>query len=103
MENMNLFLAVGDAVWQSAIAGLVTLFLAWMARKMNTIEKVADKTHALVNSTMGYQLKMHATVTRRLAAITGDAADKEAADQAAQLLKDHDEKQAVVDANLKTP
>lgn len=92
------------------IAGTNILTAWWAMRaasaataKLDSIASTAEKTHTLVNSQMGYQLKMHATVTRRLAAITGDPADKEAAGQAEQLLKEHDEKQATVDANVKTP
>jgi hypothetical protein len=98
-------LAVSDAVWQALIAGVVTIVLAYMARRIEKKTDVAavkveevrktlevnttateatlaaiaatgEKTHTLVNSAMGAQL---------------------VAELAEEMLLNHQQKQAVVD------
>lgn len=54
--------------------------------------------HTLVNSSWGAQLKLTAGFARRLAEETKRASDYEAADLAEKLLREHEEKQASVDA-----
>ena len=66
--------------------------------KMDDLAKVAGATHLLVNSAMAAQLKLTATVTRRLANLTKDPADEEAADLAEKLSRQHEMKQAAIDA-----
>jgi hypothetical protein len=103
-------IAVSDAAVNGLYLALTGLLIAgtqiltswWSAKtrdaKLNAIAATGEKTHTLVNSAMGAQLKMHAAVTRRLAILTKDSADVEAANQAEQLLKEHEGKQAKVDA-----
>jgi hypothetical protein len=72
-------------------------------RKLDGLAVVTDKTHTLVNSNMGVQLKLNALVSRRLADLTRDPADITAAELAERLYHEHQGKQAVVDSGSKTP
>ncbi len=96
-----------DVVWNGMIAGIVTLGLAWiqyrnsqaqavasmaaakMAAKLNVIEKTGDVTHKLVNNAMAVQLKLNASVTKRLAIMTRDPEDEAVADQSEKMLREH--------------
>lgn len=124
---MYVTLGVGDVVWNGLIAALVTVTLAWIGKssankaadkaeqvkvdlkesnaqtddKLNAIALVADKTHTLVNSNMGAQLRISAVALRRVADITKHPDDDAAANLAENVLKEHEAKQAVVDANEK--
>lgn len=60
--------------------------------------KVMDATHTLVNNAMAAQLRLNKAVTRRLANMTGDPIDIEAADVAEIAYDEHQKKQQVVDA-----
>lgn len=91
---------MSDAVWISVIGGIVTLLLALMNLRLGKIAKVADQTHTLVNSAMGYQLQLNAVSTRRLAILTNSPVDVQAAALAERALKEHEEKQAVVDGGV---
>jgi hypothetical protein len=71
--------------------------------KLDGLAKVADATHTLVNSNMGAQLKLNAVVTRRLADLTQDPTDHDAAALADKLLAEHQEKQAIVDSKTVQP
>jgi hypothetical protein len=66
--------------------------------QLSKIEATGEKTHTLVNSNMGVQLKLNAVSTRRLAELTKNAVDAAAADLAEKTLKEHEGKQAIVDA-----
>lgn len=66
-------------------------------RKLDTLVEVTHATHTLVNANMGVQLRLNQTVTRRLADLTHDPEDERAAELAAQMYQEHQEKQAVVD------
>lgn len=69
------------------------------AAKLAGLSVVADETHALVNSSMGIQLALHAVTARRLAeALPDDQAAAEAAERAETMLRDHEKKQAIADA-----
>ena len=57
-----------------------------------------NNIHTLVNSSMGLQLKMTAAALRRLALLTKDPEDEKAAQMAIELSKEHEAKQAEVDA-----
>jgi hypothetical protein len=70
--------------------------------QLNKIEATGEKTHTLVNSNMGVQLKLNAVSTRRLAVLTKDAVDEAAANLAEQTLKEHEGKQAIVDSGRST-
>jgi hypothetical protein len=96
-------IAVGDAVWNAVIGGVVTIVLALLARtnnKLNAIAKVGEKTHMLVNSSMGAQLTIAAVALKRLAA-SGDPDDIAASELADKLLREHEARQASVDAKEK--
>lgn len=66
--------------------------------KLDQIAKTGEDTHTLVNANMGAALNVNRISTRRLADITKDAADIEAADKADELYRAHEAKQATVDA-----
>jgi len=102
------------------VLGLGTMYFAWKGKqnsqaavelgqhnslvgasnagKIDEAAKVAKDTHTLVNSNMGVQLQLNASVTKRLADVTKDPIDKEAALSAARLYADHLGKQAIVDS-----
>jgi hypothetical protein len=65
--------------------------------KLDNLTTQTDKVHTLVNSNMGLQLKIAATLARRLADLTGLESDKKIADGHEQLSRDHELKQAAVD------
>lgn len=65
--------------------------------KLNAIAKVADATHKLTNSNMGVQLRLTAGMARRVADLTGNPKDVQAADEAEQLCKEHQTQQDKVD------
>lgn len=73
--------------------------------KLDELIDVGEKTHTLVNSAMGAQLRLHAQTARAKANITknqGDeqaVADEEAAQLAERVLQEHELKQVVVDIN----
>lgn len=99
-------MAVSDTVWTSIIGGIVTVVLGWMTYKLNVMAKTGEKIHILVNSAMGNQLKINAIMARRLAVFTknkpGNRADVESANLAERLLKEHEEKQQVIDMESTT-
>jgi len=72
--------------------------------KLDAIAVTGEKTHALVNSAMAAQLRVTAVALRRIADVSGNAADMEAAELAEKNLADHQEKQKRSDALYpKTP
>ena len=70
--------------------------------KLDSMADVGEKTHTLVNSNMALQLSLNKAVTRRLANMTKDPADEDAAQLAARLYDEHLKKQAIVDAKEDT-
>lgn len=66
--------------------------------KLDSIAKTGEDTHTLVNANMGAALNVNRISTRRLADITNNQADIEAADKAEELYLAHERKQATVDA-----
>lgn len=109
---MNIF-AIGDPVWNALIAAVVAVFLAWLDYKkgkkldkiVQTGEKAAEtgeKTHTLVNSNMGVQLKLNAYNSQIVAELRKNPEDIEAATLAKKMLLDHERKQTKVDSgNIK--
>ena len=70
--------------------------------KLSEIKQTGIDTHTLVNSNMGSQLKLTAVALRRVAELTENEDDFNAAVEAEKLLADHVRKQAVVDSGAKT-
>lgn len=68
-------------------------------KKLQDIGKVSESIHTLVNSNMGVQLKLNATLADRIAAMTGDQNDIDSAKEAHAILAEHNAKQEVVDSN----
>lgn len=93
---------MSDVLIQSLITACLTLGLAVVgAYKLNAIAKTSNATHDLVNSASLVQLKLYAVAARRLAGLTNEEADIDAAKQAEKLVAEHTAKQAAVDAKAK--
>ena len=117
---MQTMLAISDAGWNAIIAGCFAIVLEFMRRTttkkldkiVETGEKTlvtGEKTHTLVNSNMGVQLRLNAGNARRVATYSKLAGsptssiDAEAATLAEKLLYEHDNRQSKVDrADLET-
>lgn len=106
----NFLLALSDVTWQAAIGGIVTIALAWIAymagmvaKRLETIQHTGAVTHALVNSQFGVQLRFTSVALRRVASLTSERADVDAAVLAEKAYADHMAKQAVVDATMGVP
>lgn len=89
--------AMSDLVWQAIIAGIVTLALAWMNLRLGKIATVAATTHELVNSASLVQLRLYAVSARRVAELTGNARDIDAAMAAEKLVEEHEARQKKAD------
>jgi hypothetical protein len=74
-----------------------------MESKVIDVQKVGEATHTLVNSNMGAQLLLSKTALQRIADLTHDQADIQAAETAVRMYAEHQAKQAVVDAGATTP
>lgn len=66
--------------------------------KLDAIAATTVKVHALVNSAMGVQLRLHAATSRRLANITGSIEDAKVAVLAESVADEHEVKQQGIDA-----
>lgn len=66
-------------------------------RKLEAIAETGESTHRLVNSAMTLQLRLNKLTTQRLATLTQDPLDVEAAKLATQQLDEHEKKNALVD------
>lgn len=69
-----------------------------LLNKADASARTGDATHALVNSAMIRQLQLHAVMARRMAEITGEQADRDAAVAAEQAYEQQKMKQATLDA-----
>lgn len=93
---------MSDVVWNAIIAGVVTIVLAIINHRLGKIAETGEKTHTLVNSNMGVQLRLHAVTSRRLADVLNTPETEEIAQLAAKMLEEHESKQATVDAGGKS-
>ncbi len=102
-EWIAIIAAVGAQI--ATIVGVILGYLksAGNADRIETVARVADATHTLVNSNMGVALREKAIFARRVADLTKDAADQILATAAEKLLADHEAKQAKVDKGETTP
>lgn len=92
-------IAVGDVVWQAAIAAGLAIALAWIGYKVQSIAKTNDAVHTLVNSNMGLQLKVSEIAHGRLARLpNASRGDIEAWEKSKEMLAAHIARQAVVDS-----
>lgn len=93
---------MSDVFWQVTVGAIVTIVLAYMShrnsKKLNAIAATGEKTHTLVNSGWGVQLKLGADLSRWKADREPTPENVKAAELAEKTLLDHDAKQAVVDA-----
>jgi hypothetical protein len=90
-------ITLSEPVLAALISASAALFIGWMNARLNRIAAVGKATHALVNSAMGTQLLLTATVTKRLSDITHYPEDIQASELAAKLLSEHDAKQKKAD------
>jgi hypothetical protein len=67
------------------------------SQKLEDLADVTNATHTLVNSNMGVQLQLNATLARRVAELTKSPLDAEVADKADRMLSDHQSRQSIVD------
>lgn len=92
----------------TAITTIVTAIMAYLMAKLkqkteaqntklDAIVETGDKVHVLVNSSMSAQLKLNAVSAHRIATLTKDPVDYEAAITADKLLKEHELSQKVVE------
>jgi len=76
----------------------------YAAKKITGNQTVAaeklDSVHTLVNSVHGTSLRLAATLAERLARLTKDPVDIEAAEVTKKAADDHDEKQKQVDRKI---
>lgn len=68
------------------------------AERLDNLAKVSKATHTFVNSDMSIQLEINRDLARKLADRTGDPADRAAADLADRKYREHQAKQADVNA-----
>ncbi len=113
--------AMSEAGWiviaQAAIAAFVTVAMAWVTKStarttaatllqsdgrqnvsIANLQKVATATHILVNNNMAIQLRENAELRRWKAAQTKDPLHVREAEVAERLYREHQLKQATVDA-----
>lgn len=93
----TIILAISETMWQTIIGAVVTIAVAWIGMKLKEVAKMIAQTHSLVNGAMGTQLKLNAMTTRRLAMMTQDQMDVDAAAVAEKALSEHEAKQVVAD------
>ena len=98
---MNIAILIVVCVVSTAGLGLVGVMvfqLVKISHATQDVKTTGEAVHVLVNNNMGIQLALNASVTRRLANLTGDPTDSAAADAAEKLYREHVSKQAVVDS-----
>ncbi len=83
---------------QQVAATLEQTKMVASAERAETLKGV-QAIHTLVNSNMGAQLKVSAVALRRVAEYSSHPDDVAAADMAERQLRDHEAKQATVDAS----
>jgi hypothetical protein len=66
--------------------------------KLDDLSRVAESTHALVNSNMAAQLRLTLAAMRRVAELTRDPDDVRSAEEASRLYAAHMQRQADADA-----
>ena len=66
-------------------------------RQLGEIQAVGETTHTLVNSQHGLALRSLATALAKIAEISGQDADKQAALDAESIAQEHERKQSVLD------
>jgi len=96
-----MFLAVSDMVWIALIGAASPIVLALIGllvnSKLNDIAKTGQAVHVLVNSSMSTQLRVSKVALQRVAELTNNPADIEAALLAEHLFEEHERKQRIVD------
>jgi hypothetical protein len=93
-------------IFGSAVVGLIISISAWITnRKQNAIKNIVEdtqatgqKTHTLVNSAMGTQLKINVASAQALFEISGKPEHRKLLDDAKAALENHNAKQALVDS-----
>ena len=85
----------------AALASVVGLVISVKVfRKSTKIEQVAYTTHELVNGSMLFQLKLHARTARVLANLDDSQENRDAAELADKMLKEHENKRSIIDGTI---
>lgn len=82
------------------LAGFAAIYASQAKIRTEEVAKVADKTHALVNSAMATQLRVGAVALRRVAELTGNPDDLIAANLAEAAYQQHIHKQDILDQKI---
>ena len=97
---MDLLYLIGLAVIAVVLA-VQAVLSARRARELrsylNGLLGVTNDTHALVNSSMGVQLRVSWLALKRVAELTGHPDDREAAEASSRMLDEHDKRQLHAD------
>lgn len=117
--------AVPEAVWTAMIVAVVGAVVSYFqiqaaaevekvritlkettehtSAEIAEVKQTTNATHTLVNSASLVQLRLYAVAARRIATLTNDPADIEAAELAEKLAQEHQEKQDKVDRSIRQP
>lgn len=88
------------AVLTTPILLIVLAVQQWFAGRAT--DRKLEQVHILVNSKMGTQLRISASLSKRLARLTGAKEDMEAALEHERMAVDHEEKQTLADVTKAT-
>jgi hypothetical protein len=84
------------AVLTTPLLLIILIAQQWFSGR--AAERKLERVHILVNSKMGIQLRISASLSKRLAKLTGDPEDYASAAEHERVAVDHEYKQAVVDS-----
>lgn len=76
-------------VCTAAVTALLSYRIAILSKKADVAAAIGTATHTLVNGNTSGQLRLTAMLARRVAILSQDKSDFEAADLADDLLKEH--------------
>jgi hypothetical protein len=107
-EEVKCTLAASTTGFNTKLDNISTVGLATqkieteMKDSLNQVKETGDKVHTLVNNAMGIQLKLTATLAKRVSLMpNATVEDKEIAEAAQQIYEEHMAKQARVDRGVK--
>jgi len=90
--------------WTQVLLALIALISSWiaykqgqMARKVEAVKAEVGTVHVLVNDAMSIQLTLNATLARRIADMTNDPRDADAAGAAEEKAADNAARAAILE------
>jgi len=92
-----------DAIRANRATEVAVRERAEVAARLESVAKTTESVHILVNSSMSAQLRISALALRRIAGMTSNKTDIEAAELAERLFQDHERKQQRVDDKSDLP